>query len=271
MADDLGIDRRTVIRSMQRLLASGFVVSRRESRDDGSRAANSYRVVAPIDQGELFGDEGVVAPESPGVVTAVTPGVVAPTSHQGSDSTASPHRTTPSERRTTTTTPRATVDAPNHRRPARRPDRPPGPELLLPIPGGAEATAVDAPPERPPDSRPTPVPERMAEQLVAAAGIALSQARFADTTLLSMSVPLGWMRNGADFELDVLPTVQRLGRRKSPGKVRSWDYFTEAIFEARDRRLAPAPAGRDPPIRGTADAAPRESPTRAALRRVRNG
>lgn len=45
-----------------------------------------------------------------------------------------------------------------------------------------------------------------------------------------------------DLQADVLPTIRARSARAPPGTVKSWDFFTEAICEARDRRLSGAPA-----------------------------
>lgn len=57
--------------------------------------------------------------------------------------------------------------------------------------------------------------------------------------LLSLSAPLQWLRAGCDFDADILPTLRSIAARgKRP---RAWAYCSDAVFEARDRRLAPAP------------------------------
>jgi uncharacterized protein YdaU (DUF1376 family) len=58
--------------------------------------------------------------------------------------------------------------------------------------------------------------------------------------LLILSEPYNWVTNGCDIDLDILPTLRAIGAK---GKlITSWAYCSKAVFEARDRRLAPAPA-----------------------------
>jgi len=57
--------------------------------------------------------------------------------------------------------------------------------------------------------------------------------------LLSLSDPIYWISSGCDMEMDILPTLRQIGAR---GKVvTSWAYCSRAVFEARDKRLAPSP------------------------------
>ena len=62
-----------------------------------------------------------------------------------------------------------------------------------------------------------------------------------------MSEALRWDDAGCDFEMDVLPAIAASAARRRAGTVRSWGYFSGAVFEARDRRLAPVPPPRPPP------------------------
>lgn len=55
--------------------------------------------------------------------------------------------------------------------------------------------------------------------------------------LMQLSDPIRWIENGCDLDLDIIPTL----RAKSRGRVSSWSYFSNPVFEARDKRLAPAP------------------------------
>lgn len=57
--------------------------------------------------------------------------------------------------------------------------------------------------------------------------------------LLSLSEPIHWLSSGCDMEMDILPTLRQMAAR---GKVvTSWAYCSKAVFEARDKRLAPRP------------------------------
>jgi hypothetical protein len=44
-----------------------------------------------------------------------------------------------------------------------------------------------------------------------------------------------------DLQADVLPVIRARSASAKPGSVRSWEFFTAAILEARDRRLSGAP------------------------------
>ena len=68
--------------------------------------------------------------------------------------------------------------------------------------------------------------------------------------LLVMADPLAWIAGGCDLQADILPTIAAI---KAKGKrVGSWSYFSQAVYEARDRRLAPAP-----PVEARSATAPR--------------
>ena len=57
--------------------------------------------------------------------------------------------------------------------------------------------------------------------------------------LLAYSEPIRWVAAGCDVDADILPALRSIAARgKTP---KSWSYCSEAVFEARDRRLAPAP------------------------------
>lgn len=58
--------------------------------------------------------------------------------------------------------------------------------------------------------------------------------------LAVMATPLRWLNGGCDLEIDVLPTVKHVAA-KSRSKIVSWDYFTQAVVDARHKRLTPLP------------------------------
>lgn len=81
-----------------------------------------------------------------------------------------------------------------------------------------------------------------------ACGAALaSEAVAPRVRVLAPILALGKPGKGPRCELqaDVLPIIQARAARCAPGSVKSWDFFREAILEARDRRLAGAPATAD--------------------------
>ena len=56
--------------------------------------------------------------------------------------------------------------------------------------------------------------------------------------LLVSMLPDTWIRQGADLELDIIPTITRISQKRQPASIRTWSYFSEPIIEARERRLA---------------------------------
>ena len=62
------------------------------------------------------------------------------------------------------------------------------------------------------------------------------------TGLRVLSEPIRWIEGGCDMDLDVVPTLKARCEGRRPASVRSWGFFAGAVFEARDRRVAPAPA-----------------------------
>lgn len=58
--------------------------------------------------------------------------------------------------------------------------------------------------------------------------------------LLAFSEPIRWVAGGCDIDADILPALRAIAAR---GKIpRSWSYCSDAVFEARDRRVAPPPS-----------------------------
>lgn len=79
-------------------------------------------------------------------------------------------------------------------------------------------------------------------------------------SLLTFSEPIQWVSAGCDIDADILPALRTIAAR---GKaVRSWSYCSAAVFEARDRRIAPAPPVQPQP---QATAPPRKPRTVAEL------
>lgn len=85
--------------------------------------------------------------------------------------------------------------------------------------------------------------DRLEGMLRTAAGKSLNVAA---PKLMVVAPILGLGRPGngpiCDLYTDILPVVAACGARAAPGSIKAWDYFTEPIREARDRRLAGAPA-----------------------------
>lgn len=60
--------------------------------------------------------------------------------------------------------------------------------------------------------------------------------------LLNLSTPRMWLESGCDLERDVIPTLEAIGKRDHGKRIRSWDYFTNAVAQAKAKRLAGMPA-----------------------------
>jgi hypothetical protein len=71
-----------------------------------------------------------------------------------------------------------------------------------------------------------------------AAGGALDRS---SVSLEVLSDPLAWIGGGADLDLDIVPTIRARCAKARPGSIRGWAYFTQAIADARDRRLKGLP------------------------------
>lgn len=71
--------------------------------------------------------------------------------------------------------------------------------------------------------------------------------------LMNLSTPLMWLEQGCDLDRDVLPAISVVAaRRKAKGKIGDWNYFTQAIANAkrdRERGLPPASEAEAPPQR----------------------
>lgn len=61
--------------------------------------------------------------------------------------------------------------------------------------------------------------------------------------LLSMGEPIRWIESGCDLELDIVPTIKARAHKAPPRSIRSWSYFTQAVADAKAKRLTPMPVG----------------------------
>lgn len=59
--------------------------------------------------------------------------------------------------------------------------------------------------------------------------------------LITGAVPIMWLREGCDLELDVVETLRAMAVKHKGKRIRAWEYFSAAVFEARDRRLRGGP------------------------------
>ena len=70
-------------------------------------------------------------------------------------------------------------------------------------------------------------------ELYAAGSVALRRPALTD-----VAEPRRWLAEGCDLNADILAVIAARCRNRTPDSVRSWSYFGDAVFEARDRRLA---------------------------------
>jgi len=56
--------------------------------------------------------------------------------------------------------------------------------------------------------------------------------------LINTMIPQTWINSGCDLELDILPALRAKAATHKGRRVWSWDYFTNAVADARVKRLA---------------------------------
>lgn len=83
--------------------------------------------------------------------------------------------------------------------------------------------------------------------------------------LLALTIPEMWMREGADLDLDIIPTLTAAGRRYHGKRIRDWSYFTGMVMEAFGRRMRGLPE-----VETSAPKRQREAEERAAALREQN-
>lgn len=109
--------------------------------------------------------------------------------------------------------------------------------------------------------------DRLQEALTEAGGLALASPAIAPKIAVLAPI-LRLARTGkgppCDLQADVLPVIRARSARAPPGSIKSWDFFTEAICEARDRRLSGAPAQQSVPTHERPDTPPKPSAKFAA-------
>ena len=76
------------------------------------------------------------------------------------------------------------------------------------------------------------------EKLASAAANALNPLSIG---LQVCSEPIGWIKSGADLNLDIVPTVAAISRSAAPQSINSWKFFRNAVTKARDARLSGLP------------------------------
>ena len=86
----------------------------------------------------------------------------------------------------------------------------------------------------------TPLPDRMTDRMIEAAGPCLANPVNCQG-LLTEATPLMWIEQGCDFERDILPTLRAAAQSRKGKQISSWSYFTNMIAEAKAKRLAGLP------------------------------
>lgn len=102
----------------------------------------------------------------------------------------------------------------------------------------------------------------LTDRMMDAAGAALANP-VAYAGLLTYSELQRWLTNGCDFDGDILPAIRARCARASPGSIKSWRYFDEAVAHekaARERPMAAAPTQNE-----RSDAPPWKQKERARL------
>jgi biotin operon repressor len=78
--------------------------------------------------------------------------------------------------------------------------------------------------------------DKLMDRLFEAGGKTLNRGH---AGFLSLGDPLRWLDNGCDLEADIVPAIRKATAAKRYGQICGWGYFTQAVLETRDRRLAP--------------------------------
>lgn len=85
----------------------------------------------------------------------------------------------------------------------------------------------------------------LSEKITSACNGALASQAIAPG-LASMSTPLGWIEAGADLDRDVIPALTVAGKKLCGKGIRSWEYFSGMVAEAKARREKGLPAVAEP-------------------------
>lgn len=81
---------------------------------------------------------------------------------------------------------------------------------------------------------------KLSERLIAACNGALDNPVNCQG-LLHMGTPMMWLEGKCDLEKDIIPTLEAIGKLKHGKRIRSWDYFSGAVYQQRDKRMQGAP------------------------------
>ena len=82
--------------------------------------------------------------------------------------------------------------------------------------------------------------KRFNAEIENAVGPALADKNFYGS-LLDTRIAQGWVQQGCDMLLDVLPTLRRLGadqlEKSGPNSIKSWKFFNDAVLKSKANRL----------------------------------
>lgn len=87
--------------------------------------------------------------------------------------------------------------------------------------------------------------DALQDKLLGAANGAMADPAIAPG-LANLQIPIMWLEHGADLERDVLPTIAevagRMKNQQTRRRISNWNYFTNAVAEAKARREAGLPS-----------------------------
>lgn len=122
-----------------------------------------------------------------------------------------------------------------------------------------QSQSVDAARETEPEIQPEPGKPwtgdsvKMNERLLDVCGDAVANPVNAVGLIVS-ATPITWMKAGADVELDIIPALREVcakyRAKNSTRRISTWDYFTNAVEERRDKRLSAMRRRPPPPAPG---------------------
>lgn len=101
-------------------------------------------------------------------------------------------------------------------------------------------------------------------KLVEAAGAAIASQAIAPG-LANVSPAFRWIEGGCDLDLDILPTIRAIAAQKRRKPIVSWEYFTQAVVDAKAARSAPLPEARADQPQMPSKRQPDGKPTLAAV------
>jgi hypothetical protein len=81
--------------------------------------------------------------------------------------------------------------------------------------------------------------EELKSKLMEAGGEAIGDA----AGLEVLSAPRSWLRAGCDLAEDILPAIKARAAKMPRRSINSWNYFAQAVADAKAARTAPMPAG----------------------------